>query len=306
MKGLMWKMISVLYGEESVSKGFKKNILSLKMKNASSLMDFYIAGMVHTSRVRLPLTNLFQRCNALYGYIIMAPFLRSIISIIKMAIRRITTFQIWNVFRRLNTLNFTVAIQIHGLNQLHVKNSWQDCENLQRNGTEVKREENGIGNMRSSHYLALQERNIQKNASSAQKNSMETVHGQSSAQMHAKPNKESNIRQILSIVHAKFVQLSSFVINMLSRKHVVDHVELFQCDTPKQVYDITVQDDQCYYANGYLVSNSDAIRYMCQALHKTARGMSPEEFNLAKARALMGNKPRLPLILDKNFKYKGQ
>lgn len=66
---------------------------------------------------------------------------------------------------------------------------------------------------------------------------------------------------------------------------------------------------QIYNHKPYHDANShyaDAIRYMCQALHKTARGMSPEEFNLAKARALMGNKPRLPLILDKNFKYKGQ
>jgi len=47
----------------------------------------------------------------------------------------------------------------------------------------------------------------------------------------------------------------------------------------------------------------DSLRYMCQGLHKTVKGLSPEEFERKKAEALYGNKPRLPLILDKNFKY---
>ncbi len=48
---------------------------------------------------------------------------------------------------------------------------------------------------------------------------------------------------------------------------------------------------------------ADALRYMCQGLYKTVRGLTPEEFERKKAEALYGNKPKIPLILDKNFKY---
>lgn len=48
---------------------------------------------------------------------------------------------------------------------------------------------------------------------------------------------------------------------------------------------------------------ASAVRYMCQSLHKTRKGLTPEEFERQKAQALYGDRRKLPLILDKDFRY---
>jgi hypothetical protein len=53
---------------------------------------------------------------------------------------------------------------------------------------------------------------------------------------------------------------------MLSKQHVVTNVELQKCATPNMVYDLTIEIDNCYYANDYLVSNCDAFRYLAEGL----------------------------------------
>ncbi|HJZ04590.1 MAG TPA: hypothetical protein VJ327_01855 [Patescibacteria group bacterium] len=53
-------------------------------------------------------------------------------------------------------------------------------------------------------------------------------------------------------------------------------------DIEREVYDLTVEDDHCYYANNILVSNSnaaDSIRYACQ-------GAAISESNNSNAEAL--------------------
>jgi len=81
--------------------------------------------------------------------------------------------------------------------------------------------------------------------------------------------------------------------NMLSKPLVVTNVELKKCKIPEKVYDITVDIDGCYYANGYLVSNSDSVRYMANARIQYGRGpgsMTPEKLNQIKANAGFGPK----------------
>ena len=46
---------------------------------------------------------------------------------------------------------------------------------------------------------------------------------------------------------------------------------------------------------------ADALRYLCQSIHKTKKGMSKEEFEQKKAEALYGNNSMLPRILDPKF-----
>jgi len=48
-------------------------------------------------------------------------------------------------------------------------------------------------------------------------------------------------------------------------------------------------------------NGADALRYLCQALHKTKAGLSPEEFERAKAEALYGN--RIPSFFDFDPRY---
>jgi len=53
------------------------------------------------------------------------------------------------------------------------------------------------------------------------------------------------------------------------------------------------------WANHY----ADALRYLCLSLHKTKRGMSADDFERAKARALYGNDGDLPRFFQNNPKY---
>lgn len=53
------------------------------------------------------------------------------------------------------------------------------------------------------------------------------------------------------------------------------------------------------WANHY----ADALRYLCMSLHKTKRGMSPEEFDRKKAQALYGNQGDLPRFFRDDPRY---
>ncbi len=68
--------------------------------------------------------------------------------------------------------------------------------------------------------------------------------------------------------------------DMQSNEHVVSIVRL-SSQMPQKVYDFEVETDHCYYANGILVSNSDAFRYMAIAIKtqqdKSVMGPSERE-----------------------------
>lgn len=65
--------------------------------------------------------------------------------------------------------------------------------------------------------------------------------------------------------------LSRFVL-LVTPERIVSNVEM-EC-LPQTVYDLTVETDHCYFANGILVSNSDAFRYLSMALPLLSNGPS--------------------------------
>lgn len=64
-------------------------------------------------------------------------------------------------------------------------------------------------------------------------------------------------------------------------------------DEVKQIYTKPIKNWACHYA--------DALRYLCQSLDKTQKGLTSEEFERQKAQALYGN--RLPGIFNYNPEY---
>jgi hypothetical protein len=62
-------------------------------------------------------------------------------------------------------------------------------------------------------------------------------------------------------------------INIQKFEYVVTCVVVNCQEKPVDVYDITVDVDHCYFANGILVSNSDSIRYMANARIQFGRGL---------------------------------
>ena len=69
----------------------------------------------------------------------------------------------------------------------------------------------------------------------------------------------------------------SSAINTLKNQRVQEVVPLNLRSGPEMVYDIEVEDDHCYYANGLLVSNCDAFRYMAVMQSKHRSGHMSEK-----------------------------
>lgn len=95
---------------------------------------------------------------------------------------------------------------------------------------------------------------------------------------------------------AVYAILYSLVIHTFLRKHIVKNVHMNQLKEPHWVYDLTIEEDHCYYANGYLVSNSDAMRYLCTGLHLTRQGTTPEQLDKLYREAVLGPQAQLPPV----------
>ena len=98
------------------------------------------------------------------------------------------------------------------------------------------------------------------------------------AQMRAKQKSAIGLASITKSAIVRCVRVYSSLINMFSRKRVVASVPL-NLQEQQEVYDLEVEGDHCYYANGFLVSNSDAFRYLAVGLKGLERkdGRSVEE-----------------------------
>ena len=87
------------------------------------------------------------------------------------------------------------------------------------------------------------------------------------AQLIANLNLDELTIKILKSVNLKSASEDMKLINTLHTVHVQKVVELNREDKIK-VYDFTVENDHCYFANDLLVSNSDGFRYLCNAYKK--------------------------------------
>jgi hypothetical protein len=110
------------------------------------------------------------------------------------------------------------------------------------------------------------------------------LHGtiQDSAPMDAKPKIDITLGLIMKNAVVRCVKGVSLLINMFSRKRVVESVPL-NLQEPQEVYDLEIEADHCYYANGFLVSNSDAFRYLAVGLKGLERKDSGSADNDLKA-----------------------
>jgi len=76
------------------------------------------------------------------------------------------------------------------------------------------------------------------------------------------PNKEENSDLIMKKENAKFAQKNLNAINTFVKEHAVRVVKTNYYQIRKRVYDLTIEDAHCFYANDILVSNChDALQY---------------------------------------------
>jgi len=300
-RNYLWKKIFGYYIAEQDSKGFKKTILSLKTRNKSCLMGTFIDGMPQNttwgaqeecSRVM----ELLMRVKACilhfkdtFGRKIKALYRKATSFITGTEMPKIMRYQTLSCLRDLSTGIGMQPGQVLGVNQTNVKTCCVHKTRKLKNGIVAKKEGAGIRSMLKLLSRLVGILNTRKLVLFAKRSTKGNRLGKNTAAINVRLSPGSWLVSILKKGFVLFAIKSLNVINILSRKHVVRSVELYQVDTPKEVYDLTVERDNCYYINGYLVSNCDALRYLCISLPKTRDGLSAEELEKRYRSAVYGD-----------------
>jgi len=266
ISGYLWKKIFTFYGTALDSKGFKKSFLSLKMKHKLSLMGTFLDEMASTTSIQpVDLKNI-----------------PPLITILKTTLSKIS-----NVFQLKSMVNYIPVGQIVGLNQISAKNCLDLKMKKQKNGIEAQKAKNGTDNTPMNQ--SEQGKSIKKSVKYAQKNILVNKLGNYSVLALVKQKTGSFINWISWIGLVVSVKVYSTVTNTLLRRHVVKSVQLLSLKLPEQVYDLSIEHDNCYYAEGYLVSNSDSMRYLAVGQSKLGGNSNPDELNKRYQQAQMGN-----------------
>ena len=166
-------------------------------------------------------------CTALYGCTTTAASLTGFMSTTKTETRPTTPLKTWNYWMRQRIQNITGKIT-RGLAASETKGKSRKPVSLPSNGMQVKTAESGIPSLAPSHGKTAN--GIQLIASSAGKNFPRHT--------QREPSSATPIAEL--------------------RRYAPDSETL--------VYDLTVEKHHCYFANGVLVSNCDAFRYLGMAV----------------------------------------
>jgi phage terminase large subunit len=252
--------------------GFRENFLFQKMKGRSSLKDTHIDGMDFT--IEGP--SLQKIPTALYiepsGSIIMSQSTPNIMCTIKMGIQKIMTYLTWSVLNVQNICRSICGQRREGLN--HENQSIKQWR-LQRYGIDQKKERNGTANTQNKWDLVkMRSRWF---VGSVIKISLVRSIIKYFVQPPVRIKTGIKERLITKKDPVSCVPLLLPVINTLKKQRVVSNVPLNLENKAAAVYDLEIEDDHCYFANGLLVSNCDAARYMAVIQNKHSRGHMSEE-----------------------------
>ena len=179
--------------------------------------------------------------------------------ITKITIPTTITSGIWNVCPNKNILNC--------LNQI-LRDGVKELENLQHHGMDPKKEENGIANILSKLLTGLNGNENQEIVSTVEK----------------------NFRLLLEVMGEN----NDFATLTVEHPTVESVKKMNEC---ADVWDIAVEKDAHFsLANGAIVHNCDALRYLAVSLPKTRDSLSPEELDKRYESAVLGQNQNLPSI----------
>lgn len=264
-RSVYWKIFGCFCAAQDL-KGFKRIILSQRMKERSSLMDFFIDGMESITEEPLQRVISQAHCIVPFGFTIKGIFQKAWKFITKTTTKITTLLTTSNYYLEGNTRDITQTALVVGHNQMNAQMFLGNTQKKQKNGIDQKMEENGIENIQKTAFLRLWGKDIISNVIYANRNLLVSRDGKDFALMDAKQNIDLDLVSTLKIGFALFAMKVLRSISTPSKQHVVTSVESRKCDTQNMVYDLTIETDNCYYANGYLVSNCDAMRYLAEGL----------------------------------------
>lgn len=175
----------------------------------------------------------------------------------KTATRLITTTRIWFVYRLAS-----IAQSLARWTRKKSENIWNRFVLSPLLGTDQRMDESGTVDM-----LSMLRRIIARNDLSA--SFVESISGRSLSQQNsvadiALRNTDVPSESITNQGIALFVSQSSHAINIYPRKPVLLPATVSSPGRLAEVYNLTVKRDHCYFANGVLVSNCDALHYLVE------------------------------------------
>lgn len=293
IKGYLWKKLFTYFTGEQGLSGFKNTILSLRTNHKSCLMDTFIHGMDRTTVEESASASMeadmdFQAYTDISGHTTMVKSRKGWLSTMLIVIPKTIKLRILKRLMRGSILVTMQENQTVGLNQKHVKKGLGHKTQKLPNGIEAPLGWNGIRNKEKD----LKEKNLSQNtkqsALHAKKSFLRYKHGENIVHKDVNIDKERMMSKVLKAGFVVFAGLLSFVVNIFPRKHAVKSVQTYRLSTPKEVYDLTIEKDNCYYIEGYLVSNCDAARVMALCVPKTAQQITPDELEQQRNRAIYG------------------
>lgn len=252
--------------------GFRESFLLEKTNNRLYMMVMYIASIKTITSELLQLLTHILIYIELFGQSIMGQFQKVITFIILMEIQKTTPLIILNVFRQKSILaNIYQMKEKKDQEQAYIKR-WS----MQKYGILQKKGLSGIGNMLKK-LVSGNLINFLKFVMSVRKNILALFTIKNFVLIAAKQKKEPDLEKITLKENAKYVQENLYAIDMLKDQRVQRNVQLNYHDKPVIVYDLEVEYDNCYYANGLLVSNCDAMRYLSVSQNKAQQKKMSEE-----------------------------
>lgn len=188
-----------------------------------------------------------------FGKHIKEIFHQVVISTTKTITRTITKLRILNVSLQLSILNI-----IQSKISKRLKNISIELDHLPNPGMQVKKVENGTGSRVSNRGKT---KSLRRNIVNIVRMSLNTIRLLSSVQTHANQQTEEKKAKIKrkDCVNAVGKAFKLTNIQSLPTVHVIAVRKLIG---NQDVYNLAVKDCHEYYANGILVSNCDAIRYV--------------------------------------------
>jgi hypothetical protein len=274
----------------------RKDTMSEWNLKRENLMGRFIGGILNRIEGVIGYTSkaIQHFCITQFGENILAKSRLDITFITSMGIQAITKYPIWNVYRQRSTSK-GITRRSEERSQL---SSSTESGIWRSSGTNRRRGLNGtqsmLGNSVLEQKLLLKGNVMNAVNLSNPKSRRELPLGSDSAPTNANLNSEENQGWMMWKGFALIAEYLSKLINIGIRPIVlvnaVDHGER------RMVYNITVEGEHEYYANGLLVSNCDSVRYpIMNAMRLT---VTEAERPIAKVGAMAKKSPTARKLND--------
>ena len=243
--------------------------------------------IISVSQTPLKDEKILKDCMSQFGnFIIKKKFQKGIAFIIKTATLLIMTLVIWNVYRVVSILNYIGKIA-----QINIKKLLEKIlklrEKKQRNGINQKQEESGIRDIIKKVLQKLKNINIfasiaEKVLRALEKIILNIVPIYADRNIYIKQENYVKIKNVLNV--EKYTK----DLNIETQNFVQENAPPQLNGKIKRVYNLTIQDANCFYANGILVGNCDCA---AQNLHlpiiatkvwKSKNEIKPNEIKLGR------------------------